>query len=104
MILMWFILLPVVGGLGAWLAGRWSKAWARWISLAALGVNLAILVGLLVQHYGQVDVLGQGPWWIEFSRPWIPSLGISFYLALDGLSLLMILLVNFLGIIAVAAS
>ena len=49
-------------------------------------------------------VAGRGLWWVEFDRPWIPQWGIRFHLALDGLSLLLLLLVHILGMIAVAAS
>jgi NADH-quinone oxidoreductase subunit M len=43
-------------------------------------------------------------WLIELEREWIPQLGISFHLGMDGLSLLMALLTAFLGIMSVAAS
>ena len=35
---------------------------------------------------------------------WIPELGIGFHLSLDGLSLLLVVLTAFLGIVAVACS
>ena len=38
------------------------------------------------------------------TRPWIPALGIGFHLAMDGLSLLLVLLTVFLGMAAVLAS
>ncbi|MEL0621453.1 NADH-quinone oxidoreductase subunit M, partial [Psychrobacter proteolyticus] len=44
------------------------------------------------------------PWVAEFSVPWIPSLGISFHLALDGLSFMMVALTRLLGVAAVAWS
>jgi NADH:ubiquinone oxidoreductase subunit 4 (subunit M) len=40
----------------------------------------------------------------DFDRPWIPGLGIRFHLAADGLSLVLILLTQFLGLVAVACS
>jgi NADH-quinone oxidoreductase subunit M len=46
----------------------------------------------------------QSNWLIQYVLPWIPSFGISFNLALDGLSLLMLLLTFFLGIVAVLIS
>ena len=45
-----------------------------------------------------------GPWIAELDRAWIPQFGIRFHLALDGLSLLLVALTFFLGIIAVLAS
>lgn len=44
------------------------------------------------------------PWMAEFSVPWIPTFGISFHLALDGLSLMMVALTGLLGVAAVACS
>ncbi len=38
------------------------------------------------------------------SRGWIPAFGASFHLGLDGLSLLMIVLTNLLGLLAVVCS
>lgn len=43
-------------------------------------------------------------WLRDISVPWIPSFGIGFHLALDGLSLLMLVLTFFLGILAVLVS
>jgi NADH-quinone oxidoreductase subunit M len=43
-------------------------------------------------------------WIAEFDRPWIPVLGIGFHLAMDGLSLLLVVLTVFLGAAAVLAS
>ncbi|MCZ7570087.1 MAG: NADH-quinone oxidoreductase subunit M [Ardenticatenaceae bacterium] len=104
MILFWLIVSLLIGGLVAWLAGRWSPIWPRWISLFTLSLHLIALLVLWVQYLGQGGLSGQGPWLIQLDLPWIPQWGISFHLALDGLSLLLILLTNFLGIMAVAAS
>jgi NADH-quinone oxidoreductase subunit M len=46
----------------------------------------------------------QGPWLEQFHIPWVPQLGMSFSLAMDGLSLLMVVLTAFLGIAAVVCS
>ena len=40
----------------------------------------------------------------DMNVPWIPRFGIRFHLAADGLSLVLIVLTNFLGIVAVACS
>ena len=45
-----------------------------------------------------------GPWIAELSGQWIPRFGISLHLAMDGLSLLLVLLTLFLGLMSVAAS
>src|SRR3546814_3708033 len=43
-------------------------------------------------------------WIADLSLEWIPSFGIQFHLALDGLSLLMLLLTFFLGTLGVLCS
>ena len=43
-------------------------------------------------------------WLLDFSIPWIPSFGIGFHMALDGLSLLLLILTFFLGTLAVIIS
>jgi len=103
------ILVLILGGLLAWLAGRRHAVAARWIALAALAVDLAWLLGLWWQGPaagvpGQADSLLGGPWHSEVSLPWIPRFGIALHFGLDGLSLLFCLLAVLLGLMAVAAS
>ena len=105
MILVALILIPIAGGLLAWALGRRYSLAARWTSLAALGVNLALGIGLWAQFFGHGgSSASQAPWLVEASWPWIPSLGIGVHLGLDGLSLLLVLLTSLLGILAVLAS
>ncbi len=98
MILSLLIFLPFIGGVLAWLAGRWSRSLPRWIALVTLIVHLGLGVGVWL------SAPTAGGWMIEVNLPWIPAFGISYHLALDGLSLLLVLLTSFLGIISVAAS
>ncbi len=104
MILAWLIIIPVVGGLFAWIAGRASTALARWVALVAMALQFALALGLFLWAPGGVNVTESGAWLLEVRRSWIPQLGISFHLAMDGLSLLMVLLTGFLGIISVLVS
>lgn len=103
MILPWLILSLIIGGSLAWGAGRWRRDAPRWISLATLVLHLAALLALWWHYLGQLES-PQGPWLAEFSAAWIPQFGIRFHFGMDGLSLLLIVLANFLGIMAVAAS
>ncbi|MGD8625831.1 MAG: NADH-quinone oxidoreductase subunit M [Anaerolineae bacterium] len=109
MILTGLILWLVAAALLAWFAGRWGKDWPRWVSLIALLLHLAALVALWVQYLAQdaqfaTGALAAGAWLMQVDVAWIPQLGIHFHLALDGLSLLLLLLTDLLGIMAVAAS
>jgi NADH-quinone oxidoreductase subunit M len=88
----------------AWWAGRRNPLRARWVSLFTLGTNMIWLIGFWIKYFGDANLADRGQWLVEFNQPWISELGIRFYLGVDGLSLLMLLLVNFLGIMAVIAS
>jgi NADH-quinone oxidoreductase subunit M len=101
-ILAWLIAVPFVAGLLAWISGRWGDTWSRWIALIGITVDMAIAVALWVRSWGAP--LDSGGWIVQLNLPWIDQLGIRFELALDGLSLLLVLLTAFLGIVAVAAS
>ena len=108
MILLGLIAILLIGGLLAAAAGRWSRDWPRWIALAATLLGFLISVGLWV---GQADHVTALPppaapvvWTAQLDWNWIPRFGIRFHLAMDGLSLLLVVLSFFLGTIAVLAS
>jgi len=104
MSLVWILLLPLLGGLLVLIASRWSDIWPRWISLMTLAVHMVMLLALWGAYFQHIELDQGGPWLIHYKVPWIPQLGISFYLAMDGLSLLLLLLTNFLSIMAVLTS
>jgi len=102
--LVWLILIPLVGGVLAWFFGRLGDRWPRWISLVAFGIDLLLVLLLWVEHPGEVDLTANRAWFVEVQAPWISSLGISIHLAIDGISLLLVMLSCFLGIMATIAS
>lgn len=104
MILIWMILLPLLGGLTAWYAGRRNTAAARWVSLLALTAGLILVCVVWVENFGGMELHKQGVWLVEFQHEWIPLLGIGFHLAMDGISLLLAGLSMFLGILSVISS
>ncbi len=103
MILIWLIIIPLIGGLAAWFLGNRNAILARWISLAALALDVVLLISFWPNNAIQLD-LTHGAWLIEINKPWIPQLGISLHLAMDGLSLVLVALTLFLGIISVICS
>lgn len=103
-ILPWIIAIFFLGGLAAWVSGRFGPMWPRWVSLIVLAGQLGLLIALWIQHGRQVELSGGGPWFLLYKVPWIPQLGISFFLGMDGVTLLLLVLSDFLGIIAVLAS
>ncbi|PAU55256.1 NADH-quinone oxidoreductase subunit M [Pseudomonas sp. PIC25] len=106
MILPWLILIPFIGGLLCWLAERFSLTLPRWLALATM--TLVLLLGLWLWSQGEFHLAptpGDGQAWeLEFKYPWIQRFGINLHLALDGLSLLMILLTGLLGVLSVLCS
>ncbi|MBW7939647.1 MAG: NADH-quinone oxidoreductase subunit M [Candidatus Omnitrophica bacterium] len=104
MSLVWLILIPMVGGLVAGLVARKNESLCRWISLSALILDSGIAINLFAHHWLGLDLPTSTRWLVEFQVEWIPRLGAGIHLAVDGLSLLMVLLTLFLGIIGVGAS
>jgi len=104
MALGWLILLPFAGGVFSWFAGRRSAQASRWIAAAALLADL-VLAASIVRTYPALTGTPAGPADTPaFYHEWLPQFGIGFNLALDGLSLLMVLLTLFIGIICVIIS
>ena len=93
----------MAGGIIAWIAGRWNPILSRWISLLTLLFNLATAVLIWTEQSYFIEH-SQSVWLAKYQVPWIPMFGISFNLALDGLSLLMLMLTFLLGIFAVLTS
>ncbi|MBI4526485.1 MAG: NADH-quinone oxidoreductase subunit M [Deltaproteobacteria bacterium] len=104
MILVWLIILPFAGGILAWALSHRGSGWPRWISLAAMSADMVLALLLWAQYYPRLGFTTTGQWLIDFERPWIHAFGVSFHLAIDSLSLLLILLTAFLGVLSVACS
>ena len=104
MILFWLILILLGGGVAAAAAARWQAALARWIALGAVAGDFALVLSLWVRHGGWMAPAGASPWLEQLDWAWIPTLGIHFHLALDGLSLLLLVLTFFLGALSILAS
>jgi len=100
----WLIIVPAAGGVAAWLLGRRNAGWPRMVALAAMAIHLILAASLTLQRPGEAAIAFGGAWLYQFQMEWIPQLGISFFLAADSLSLVLILLTGFLGIMAVASA
>lgn len=99
MTLVYLIGILLTGAFLAWIAGRRNPVWSRIISLIALGIDLLLVIPFLIQ-----PISPENKWLIDFKMDWIPQFGISLHLALDGLSLLLLVLTFFLGILSVIIS
>jgi NADH-quinone oxidoreductase subunit M len=106
MILVWLILTLLFGGGLAWLGERRGSKLPGWISLAVLAFDLVLVAGIWMASEPGLAVTGaqDQSWIFDFKIPWIVRFGIHFHLAMDGLSLLLVALTIFLGMMAVACS
>ena len=106
MILPWLILIPFIGGLLCWFVERFDKSMPRWIALLTMSLLLAL--GLWLWAGGNYQLApapgAEANWAVEFKHVWIERFGINLHLALDGLSLLMIMLTGLLGVLSVLCS
>jgi NADH-quinone oxidoreductase subunit M len=99
MILIYLIVILLAGAFLSLFAGKRSPLWSRIISITALSIDLLLTIPYLFQK-----VIPGNNWLVDIKYEWIQEFGISFHFALDGLSLLMLLLTFFLGIISVIIS
>ncbi len=98
------MILPVLigilflGGVLAWLSEGLDPKFPRVVALLAVLLDLLLMLTLLAGDGGDSN------WIVSLNAQWMPRFGISFHLAADGLSVLMMLLTAFLGVIAVGAA
>ncbi len=103
MILLFLILILLLSGLLSAVVSRWNAQNARWTALSALVIDLLLAISICGRTW--IDPATENNSWIAvWKTPWIPQLGIEFHLGIDGLSLTMVILTLFLGILAVLVS
>jgi NADH-quinone oxidoreductase subunit M len=93
------ILSPVLGAALVAFLPRDEKGQIRAWTLVTMLVNL----GLTAVAYGLFEPKGP-EFQLEIRRAWIPDLGISYHLGVDGLSVSLIILTGFLGPVVVLSS
>jgi len=91
--------LPLAGALVLLLVSKENKKLimqgATWIAL----VDFLLSLPLFFAH----DVTRSG-FQFEYKASWIPSIGVQYYVGIDGISLLLIVLTTFLGVISILSS
>jgi NADH-quinone oxidoreductase subunit M len=90
--------LPTAGAIIVLMLPRKSHSLIRWFSLLVTIVTFAVSVKLLL------DFETIAPMQMVKHVPWIPSLGISYKVGIDGISLLLVMLVTFIMPITVLSS
>jgi len=99
MILVYLIVILLAGAFLSWITGKKNTVLPRIISIIALSVDLIIILIFALQV-----MPADKDWMADIRLEWIPAFGISLHLAMDGLSLVMLILTFFLGIISVVIS
>lgn len=98
-ILTLIVFLPLLGGLLV-LAFRGRADTTRWFSLGVTLADLLLVITLFFTHL----VPRRYGWLLMEDYAWVPQLGIRYSLALDGISLVLILLTAFLSVLCVLVS
>ena len=91
--------LPALGGLGLALVPRRRSDLARVVALAVAVAVLALAVPLYLAFDG-----GRADPQFEERAGWMPTLGVSYHIGVDGISLLLVLLTAFLSPLALASA
>ncbi len=93
------VLVPLICGIAISLIPESSARLARPAALAVSGIVLACATALWARFDPATSAMQ-----FELSRPWIPGLGTSFHIGVDGLSLPLLWLTGLLTFLAVIAS
>jgi NADH-quinone oxidoreductase subunit M len=106
MLLAWLILIPLIGGLLCWQSDRFGDRPPRLIALVTMSIVFFLSLDLWAQGdfslaHGVHDI---PQWQAELKLAWIPDFGISIHLAVDGLSLILIILTGFIGLLSILCS
>jgi len=109
MLMVHLLLILFGGGALAWWSESRDVNAPRWISLAALAMATVYLLSAVAAIPAeQLSLVPQADnpqtWLMYYQAEWIPRFGISFELAMDGLSLILVVLTLLLGMIAVVSS
>ena len=102
MMLTSFLLVPLVGAILAWVSAKLSPRAPKWVALLALFANSALF--FIAWNIGEKRTSLEDLWVLEFRWPWILEWGIEFHLGLDGLSFVLGLLTNVMGVLALITS
>jgi NADH-quinone oxidoreductase subunit M len=92
------IALPLIGALILLFIPRANDRAIRWIALGTTLVAFVVSVVLFLNFRASAEMQ-----FVERAA-WIPQLGISYYVGVDGLSILLVMLTTFLMVIAIGGS
>ena len=93
------IFLPLAGAVLIALGPREKPGLLRGIALTTSVVTFLLSLGLFTRF-----VAGEGGFQLVETLPWVPGLGITYRVGIDGISLFLVLLSTLLSVVAMAAS
>ncbi|WP_029407863.1 NADH-quinone oxidoreductase subunit M [Thiomicrorhabdus sp. Milos-T2] len=98
-ILSTLVWLPIIGGLLVLFAGRNNDAVAKWLSLAVAVVTFILSIPLWTDFDTTTSAMQ-----FEEKVVWIPMFNIYYHLAVDGLSMPLVLLTTFTQVLVIASA
>ena len=96
-IILW---LPILASPIAYLVGLANKKASRWFAILITLIDFILSMHLVLAF----DISKAGELQFVEYYAWVPSVGISYFIGVDGLSMIMVLLVTILSLAAVVAS
>jgi len=100
--LSWIIFLPVIGLIVIALIPRPSQKTVKWIALVAAMASFVLSIAVFIMFDRSASAIGQMQFVEKIS--WIPAINSFYYLGVDGLSLPLVILMTFLGVVSVLVS
>ncbi|MCV2500153.1 MAG: NADH-quinone oxidoreductase subunit M [Candidatus Lightella neohaematopini] len=100
MLLIWLIIIPIIGGILCWQCERISNILPHIIAIITLFVEVLLFI-LIYQVCQNTIHSNHTSWLLTYNIPWIPTIGINFVLAIDNLTIIMLLLTILLGLISI---
>lgn len=112
MLLLILILVPFMFSFLCWQSEHINIKMPRWFALIGTSIVFIIVLFLYLYQLNYCQLMTShiistntsSVWQLEYISSWIPRFGINIHLALDGLSLLMLMLSGILGVIAILSS
>ncbi|VFP79124.1 complex I subunit 4 family protein [Buchnera aphidicola] len=102
MILLVFMFVPLIGGLLSFLTCFLNKKLPRYIAFFSMFICLLVSIFFFYSNRISNPSILVNTFIFSFYKIWIPRYGISFYLGVDKLSLLMIFLTSLIGMCSVS--
>lgn len=112
-ILTWIVFIPIAGAAVVLLLPDRKHGAIRWTAAAATGIQV-FLAGVIYTHFdraqagineaGSFQFIEKFSWITVESVPWVGRIEIDYFLGLDGLSVLMVLLTALISFIGVVSS